>query len=225
MFMPEIFKRENMDEKPHSAKASLGARRSEGVWQSLMHLKTNNPLSSFAIVPENWRFENQEQDEKIILLLRQHPIVNLPWLLLVGVLILVPSFWDFLPWAGMMPGRFVLMTVILWYLMVTAFALEKFLDWYYNVYIVTDERVIDIDFYGLLYKDLSVVKLDTIQQINYKQTGGIAAIFNYGDVFIQTAAERRQLDFMKVPNPNKVVDILYKLIDEEEQEKLEGRTK
>ncbi len=217
--MPEIFNADRNEEKKERPK------RSEGVFRSLLPFKTNNPLASMVVVPDNCRFESQEEDEKIILIVRQHPIVNVPWILATVILLLLPSIWDYLPWAGMMPGRFVTMTIVLWYLLVTAFVFEKFLDWYFNVYIVTDERVVDIDFFGLIYKNMTVIKLDSIQEINYTQAGGIAAIFNYGDVFIQTAAERRQLDFLRVANPNMVVDILYKLLQEEEQEKLEGRVK
>ncbi|EKD99583.1 MAG: hypothetical protein ACD_22C00230G0007, partial [uncultured bacterium] len=39
-------------------------------------------------------------------------------------------------------------------------------------------------------------------------------LFNYGDVTIQTAAERREFDFASVPNPSRVADILSDLVKE-----------
>jgi ribosomal protein S28E/S33 len=42
---------------------------------------------------------------------------------------------------------------------------------------------------------------------------------NYGDVFVQTAAEKERFIFRKVPNPNKIKDLLMKLEKEKEKEK------
>ena len=213
--MPEIYSAH----KPHQHKGryspvfnKLHKQRSLGAWRS------------FAITPPDIKFETQEADEKIILLLRQHPIVNLGWLLIAITMLFVPAFWDFLP-ITWLPIRFQLMTIIGWYLLVLAFILEKFLGWYFNVYIVTDERIVDIDFEGLIYRNLSVSQLNNIQDVTFKQSGSAATLFNFGDVYIQTAAEQREFDFKRVPQPSRVVEILYMLQQEEELEALEGRIK
>ena len=41
---------------------------------------------------------------------------------------------------------------------------------------------------------------------------------NYGNLFIQTAAERERFLFKKVPNPYKIKDILMNLQEEKEKE-------
>ena len=47
--------------------------------------------------------------------------------------------------------------------------------------------------------------------------GGVArTIFNYGDVFIQTAAEVSEFDFLAVPNPDKVAKIIEDLITKDD---------
>ena len=208
--------------KQKQGKKSVGG--SINVYEQLKSQRRGGAFSSFSICPREWKFETQEPSEKIVLLLRQHPVVNVPWILLTGLLLVLPSFFSLLPFE-LLPVRFQVMTIVIWYLMVLAFVLERFLEWYFNVYIVTDERVVDIDFYGLIYRDITVTQISQIQDINLKQLGGVAAIFNYGDVFIQTAAENREFDFLRVPNPGKVVEILYMLMQEEEQEMLEGRVK
>ena len=99
------------------------------------------------------------------------------------------------------------------------------MTWYFNVNIVTDERIIDIDFYHLIYKDVTEAKIDKVQDVNYKTVGVLRTIFNMGDVLIQTASEIPNIDFTAIPKPDKVVKVLQDLRTEEEQEAIEGRVR
>lgn len=185
--------------------------------------KTINPLSAFAPGPAGVRFENQEEEEKIVLLLRMHWLTNVPWVILAIILLLAPLVLRFFPLISFLPPRYQLASLILWYLLLAAFVFERFLTWFFNVYIITDERIVDIDFYNLLYKEVSDAKIDKIQDITYKMGGAIRAIFNFGDVFIQTAGTELNFEFRAVPRPDRVVKILQELRTQEEIEALEGR--
>ena len=55
--------------------------------------------------------------------------------------------------------------------------------------------------------------------------GAVRAVFNYGDIIIQTAAEIPQIELQAVPKPDRVARILRELRVEEEQEKIEGRVR
>lgn len=184
-----------------------------------------SPLSSFVRNPHDWHFETQEQKEKIVLFLRKHPVTNIPWIFAAAFLFLAPLLFRFLPIFDVFPARFQFVGILSWYLVSFAFALEKFLTWFFNVYIITDERIIDVDFIHLVYKEVSDAKVDKIQDVTYKMGGVIRTIFNYGDVLIQTAGEVPNFDFEAVPNPAQVVEILQKGVVEEEQEKIEGRVR
>lgn len=221
--MPEIFDGTSKPKKrPKSETASH-----HKVFPRLEAQANPNPLASFAICPPNTHFETQESEEKIILLLRQHPIVNIPWILLAIILIAAPLALDYVPFLGFLPGNFQMVALIMWYFLVLTFIVGEFLSWYFNVYIVTDERVVDIDFFGLNYRDVKVTKIDKIQDVNFNQGGLWGSFFNYGDVFIQTSGEgaHARYDFLRVPHPGKVVEILGQLIDEEAAEELAGRVK
>jgi len=91
--------------------------------------------------------------------------------------------------------------------------------------IITDERIIDVDFINLTTKKVSDADLDKIQDVSYTNSGAFGAIFNYGDVIVQTAAEINEFVFDKVPNPGKVADILQRLRTEEKIEAIEGRVR
>ena len=39
-----------------------------------------------------------------------------------------------------------------WYLILAAFIFEEFLGWFFNVNIITDERIVEVDFHNLIYR-------------------------------------------------------------------------
>jgi hypothetical protein len=58
------------------------------------------------------------------------------------------------------------------------------------------------------------------------QVGGVIySLLDVGDVIVQTASEIPQFEIEKVPHPSQVAKLLNELLYEEEQEKIEGRTR
>lgn len=167
------------------------------------------PLTSFAVNPDGVRFETQEAQEEVKLFLRQHFIVNVPWIVISAVLLIAPTvvlplIFRSLPIA--LPASYILVITISWYLATAGFALASFLHWFFNIYIVTKERIVDIDFKYLLFKQFSQAELERIQDMTYSSSGIFATIFYYGNVYIQTAGEIPNIEFLAVPNPDKVVE-------------------
>lgn len=168
-------------------------------------------LGSFSIKPANVGFENQNTDETIILMLRKHWITNVSWFLAAILLFLCPVLFINFPAVVILPFKYKIMCLIGWYLLLIAFIFEKFLSWFFNVAIVTDQRLVDIDFYGLLYKQITDADLDKIQDVTQEQIGAIRTVFDFGDVHIQTAGAKAMIDFEDIPHPEKVVKILQDL--------------
>lgn len=184
-----------------------------------------NSLAAFVVKPKNIRFETQERKEKIILLLRRHWTTNLPWISIVVLMVFAPLLLHYFPFLSPLPIRYQMIAVVFWYLLTIAFVMENFLSWYFNVNLVTDERIVDIDFYSLIYKEISHCKIDKIQDVSFKMGGIARTIFNYGDVIIQTAGEVPLFEFDSVPQPAMIVQKLNELILEEEKEKMEGKVR
>ena len=188
-----------------------------------MVLPTKKPFVSFYQEPNFVDFETKEKEEKVVLFLRKHPVTNLGWISATAGMVIAPVFLSLLTDFSFLPAPFRLIGLLSWYLIVFAFVLENFLIWFFNVNIITDERIIDIDFHNLIYKEVSDAKIDKIQDVTYRVGGAVRALFNYGDVLIQTAGEVQNFEFLAVPKPAKVAKILQELRTEEEIEKLEGR--
>ena len=226
--MPDIFiakkqKKEAKAKEPGSAvkkKKPFTKKRREGIPDHV-----HNPLSSFCFRPHSVNFETRDRQEEIVLLLRRHPITNLGWIITFVLMLFAPVVLGSFPFLSFLPGNYQFISVLGWYLVTIAFALEKFLSWFFNVYLVTDERIIDIDFHNLIYKEVSDANIDKIQDVTYKMGGAIRTVFNYGDLVIQTASEMPNFDFSAVPKPARVAKILQDLRIEEEVEKIEGRVR
>jgi uncharacterized membrane protein YdbT with pleckstrin-like domain len=137
----------------------------------------------------------------------------------VAPILLAPT----LPFFSFLPSKFTFFAMIAWYMFVLTYVIEQFLGWYFNIYVITDERVIDINFYSLIYKEVSEAQIDKIEDITATTAGILGAIFNFGHIYIQTAGEKNRFDFLSVPQPAKVTKFLNELQVEEEQEKLDGR--
>ncbi|MFZ2025530.1 MAG: PH domain-containing protein [Microgenomates group bacterium] len=172
-----------------------------------------NLLTAFAKTPKHLRFETQEKQEVIILFLRQHLIVLVPWLIIGVILfftptILFPVLYRFFSQSWSIPTGYMIVGTVFWYVLAFGFVLSKFLFWFFNIFIVTNERIVDIDFVNLLHKDISETQLERVQDISYKTSGILATMFNFGDVTIQTAGEMPNFMFERVPKPSEVVDII-----------------
>jgi len=176
------------------------------------------PLTSFAVSPEGVRFETQEPEEVVVVFLRQHLIVMLGPALLVVLLalapiVLFPFLFRLLTLPVDVPVNYLIVGTAFWYVVTFGFALMSFLRWFFNIYVVTDRRIVDIDFLHLLYKEFSEARLERVQDINFKSGGIFAAFFNYGDVNIQTAAEVPNIEFLTVPQPARVVEMISDLLE------------
>ena len=170
--------------------------------------------SSFLVNPKVFKFSEQDDDEQILLVLRPHWFTNVRWIIITIIMLFAPIAVKFVPLLAFFPPNYQLLFFIVWYTITFIYAFESFLSWYFDVFIVTNERVIDIEFNNLLNKKFSEAGIEMIQDTTYTVTGIAQTMFNFGDVLIQTAAEINQITFEKVPNPGKVIQVLQHLREE-----------
>lgn len=187
-------------------------------------LITKNPFATFAEFPAGVTFENQEKGEQIILLLRAHMVTLIPkaifavFLLFVpGLLGLVLQYLNIGAILGLGASQYFWFGVF-WYLLVFGYVFYSFVFWYFNVYLLTNERIIDFDFYGVLSKKISYAGLAQLEDVTPKTVGFAGTFFNYGGVFIQTAAERPEFEFTNVARPDIVAEKIFDQARLEEKE-------
>lgn len=198
-----------------TSKENTKAQIDESIDQK-SHKNSVHFYSSLGINPKGVEFENQEPDEEIILLVRRALITNTPWIITAVILISIPPlislFNDlFSPFFQISPAT-QLVAVLFYYLIIFGFILVEFTLWYFNVGLVTNIRIIDLDVSGILYKHTAETRLELIEDVSYSQIGSIRSVFNYGDVLIQTAAKFANFEFDRAPEPAKIVRIIASMI-------------
>jgi len=210
--MPDIFV--SPEEKPNKEPAVLPEEKpvvEEKCQKRRVRGHSHSRFSSFNLYPEHIDFETKEKEEKVIVMLRQHPIVNLKWIVISILPFFCPFFFGKTGLMSSLPDGYSSVIFMTWYLVTFAYAMEGFFNWYFNVFFITTHRVIDVDFFNLINKRVSDAEIEKIQDVSYSTSGPIGTVFNFGDVLIQTASELTELSFERVPNPEKVADILNDL--------------
>jgi hypothetical protein len=186
---------------------------------------THTPFSPLVAAPKVFSFSDQTEDEKIILVVRQHWFVNLKWIGMAILMFLAPVILRFIPIFDFVPLKYLPISYLFWYLLTFAFAFEGFLSWWFNVFVITEERVVDIDFINLLNSKVSDAQIDKIQDVSYEVKGIAATFLNFGTIVIQTAGEIPEIEVPNAPSPDVIAKVLQGLRLEEQQEALEGRLK
>ena len=175
-------------------------------------LKTELPINHVESPGEIF-FANKKENEKIILFLRGHIATNFPWITISSFLIIFPLLLVFIfNFVGnpfpFMSGAFIAIFTLLYYLTIFAYAFINFMKWFYNILIITNLGIVDLDYSGLLYHDVAFTKLNLIEDVNYIKTGFLRSLFNFGDVFIQTAGGKENLEGIGIPNPSNAAHII-----------------
>lgn len=175
-------------------------------------------LGAFIKKPRGVYFDGQDNEEEILLFMRQHVIVNLKWILITAILFFAIPILDFFLAMGntsvaqLIPSNYNFIVRFMLGLFTFGYFFENFLSWYFNSYIITNKRVVDIDFYGITHRRFSEAPLRNIEDVTNDISGFAQVVFHFGDVSIQTAAEAREITFENVPNPDRVQDMLSDLI-------------
>jgi hypothetical protein len=129
-------------------------------------------------------FEDQFDDEEVLYVFRKHPIVMRRGLVLgmLGPLIgVLPSTfrpelgfgWFF---GGLAGG--VLLGILMF--------LPSWINWHFSVFIVTDQRLIQITQKGLFNRSVVDMGLNQIQMVNYQVAGLQETLLGFGTIMMQT---------------------------------------
>lgn len=170
-------------------------------------------------------FIKPKGQEEILLIIRRHwfDILKQFFLIFLMILILIGSY-SYLPplFPGLndnaiLNGVFVFMenffAMLIWILFFLIW-----IDYYFDVWVITNKRVVDVQQNGLFSREVSELQIEKIQDITTEVHGVIPTFLNYGNVYIQTAGERERFVFANVPDPYHIKDMIMKLQKQIEQE-------
>ncbi len=156
-----------------------------------------------------------DNDESILMEVRRHPIVFYARLLILVVLFFIPLFIS--PFvvllidkvAGNAVGALVFgFLFTLWCLVLFVSFFYQWTDYYLDVWIITTKRIFDIDQKGFFRREISVCRIEQLQDVSIIVDGLIATFFKFGTIHIHTAGESHDFLIKDARNPMSVKNII-----------------
>jgi len=168
---------------------------------------------------------NQRPDEHVILFLRRHWFAILAvvfaFILLVGTPLVVGGwyFQETLENWMMNPiiGPILIIIGSIYFLSIWLFAFLEFTDYYLDTWIITNERIINIEQEGLFHRTASELDLAAVQDTTAEIRGILQTVFTYGQVYVQTAGEKGRFHFKNIDNPEHVKELVTRLVEEDKR--------
>lgn len=166
-------------------------------------------------------FPGQHSGERVLLVLRRHPFV---FLLITAAFVfftLLPILLRFLipenlsqSLAGTVWEVLVAVALSVYYLFLWLFFAYAWVDYYLDLWIITDERVVNIEQVGLFNRVISEQRLLRVQDATSEVKGLFPTFLDYGYVYVQTAGERERFVFAQVPYPDLVKKVVIQAHEE-----------
>lgn len=128
------------------------------------------------------QFEDQLEGEEVLLAFRKHPIVMRRGLVLAMLALLlgtIPSLIkpEYVYLFGGLAAGLILAGIIF---------LPYWITWYFSLFIVTNQRFIQIKQKGFFHKKSSDLNLNHIQSLNHEVKGVEQTLLGFGKITIQT---------------------------------------
>lgn len=171
------------------------------------------------------KFVKQKSYENIQYVLHRHPLTFVPTIFLFLILsalpiILVVTLPGIFPVTlqTLLPSSVVgILFASAYYLGILVFFYTQFLLYYLDVWVVTNERIIDVDQISLFSRVISELDLASIQDVTTDVRGFFPTLFDYGDVIVKTASDNPNIIFRQVRHPNNVRAELVDLSDKDKE--------
>ncbi len=166
-----------------------------------------------------YRLPGKIKNEEIVKVIRRDFFVLFKKILFFLLLAIIP--WGFFAimllaqpalFIGMVSGPVLVLSASAYYLFIWLFFFFSFIDYYLDIWIITSQRIIDIQQQGFFSRIISEQKLFRIQDVTSEVYGFVPTILKFGNVHVQTAGTKERFFFRQVPNPDEVRDIIIKLV-------------
>ncbi len=154
-------------------------------------------------------FADQFDDEEVLLVFRKHPVVMRRGFIMAMLTLLlgaVPSLFNptYQTYFLGMAAALVLGALIL---------LPSWISWYFSVFIVTDQRLIQITQKGLFNRSVIDMRLNQIQMVNYQIAGLQETLLGFGTIMMQTYVG--DLVIHEIHHPAKIQKKLLEILRDE----------
>lgn len=152
------------------------------------------------------------EGEGVIAVYRRHPLVLGRSLALPTLLLLADFF--FFSWF-VAHGRWGVVAFCAVLFIAAFFLARALVAWSWDVFIVTDRRIIDVDQRGFFHRTVSEAGYEAMQDVRFAVSGLWQTVFRYGSVNVQTAGAQATIEATAVRDPQAVQDLIIRLQKEQ----------
>jgi uncharacterized membrane protein YdbT with pleckstrin-like domain len=173
-------------------------------------------------------FPGRQPDEKVLMVIRKHPIVYIRSVMVFLVAAILPLIVFLMIWSGSFPlAQGETANVVgylgasLYFLYSLALLVVSFINDEFDLFILTDHRLIDITQVSFLKRTVATTPLNQIQDTSSDINGILGTILNFGTVEVQTAAGlASSFTIDNVPDPALVARTILNEVEERKEKDL-----
>lgn len=164
-------------------------------------------------------------DEKIYLVIRRHWFIFFAKIIGHTLLILAPLvlFVVFVLMTGAanqgfeplqkFPPALIFFFSALWMFFIWTDVFIVWTNFHLDTWILTNKRIIDVEQKGFFRREVSIFRMDRVQDITIEVNGLLASLLNFGNVHVQTAGIGQEFVIRGIPRPKEVKRVISNLQD------------
>ncbi len=163
---------------------------------------------------------NPKAGEEMMAVVRHFGLTFWPQILAVALLVILPFFLIFplFKW-----GYWGVAIFLFFILLALIYALRTIVVWYYNAFVITNQRIVDIDQRGFFERIVSEAPYEKIQDVSWRRKGVWQTIFRYGNVRVQMSGAASGLEIKNVRGPERVQELISQMAHlDSKKQKLAG---
>jgi len=144
-------------------------------------------------------------DEHIVKVFYKHWLVFAFDILLIVLLMYIPRATSLLPveftdvLLTMQPFLDVLYNA--WIAFLVTGILVMATDYFLDIWILTNKRLVDVEQKGLFHRDIAELRLEKIEDINIKISGIVGTLFGIGNVEVESAGATKEFSLKHIDHP------------------------
>jgi len=152
--------------------------------------ESHSTLHSLCVRP-NVQFDSQRDDEIVLLSMRAHPVTLIPAFFNTIVFFILIFFLNFVI-SQLISVRSVLYINIFFIFFVFVYLWMQIVNWYFNIGLITNMQIIDVDFNILTFKEILAQNLPMWRILRLKPVG-LFQVFLILEAFISKPQDRRSI--------------------------------
>ncbi len=103
----------------------------------------------------------------------------------------------------------------IWLLLVWTAAWSAFTRYFLNLWVLTNERIVEVKQYAFFNREVSSLLLNRVQDVKSTVRGFLSSVLHIGTINVQSAGAENEFCMTGIPEPEEMRDLILKYVPEE----------